>query len=148
VSALDVSIQAQILNLLMELQQSRKLTYLFVSHDLSVVKHISTRIAVMYLGKIVEIAPSLELFERTLHPYTQALLSAVLIPKLNRKRERVILTGGVPSPIDPPSGCRFHTRCRFREDVCTQQEPPLIDIGGGHFVACHMVPRKKEASDS
>ena len=148
VSALDVSIQAQILNLLMELQQSRKLTYLFVSHDLSVVKHISTRIAVMYLGKIVEIAPSLELFERTLHPYTQALLSAVLIPKLNRKRERVILTGGVPSPIDPPSGCRFHTRCRFREDVCTQQEPPLIDIGGGHFVACHMVPRQKEASDS
>ena len=148
VSALDVSIQAQILNLLMELQRSRKLTYLFVSHDLSVVKHISTRIAVMYLGKIVEIAPSLELFERTLHPYTQALLSAVLIPKLNRKRERVILTGGVPSPIDPPSGCRFHTRCRFREDVCTQQEPPLIDIGGGHCVACHRVPRQKEASDS
>jgi oligopeptide/dipeptide ABC transporter ATP-binding protein len=141
VSALDVSIQAQILNLLMELQEGRKLTYLFVSHDLSVVKHISTRIAVMYLGRIVEIAPSLELFERTLHPYTQALLSAVLIPKLNRRRERVILTGGVPSPINPPPGCRFHTRCRLREDICSRQEPELVDVGGGHQVACHMITR-------
>jgi len=139
VSALDVSIQAQILNLLKELQETMKLTYLFVSHDLSVVKHISNRIAVMYLGKIVESSPSLELFSNTLHPYSQALLAAVPIPKLNRKRERFILSGGVPSPINPPSGCRFHTRCPWKMDICSQEEPPLTDRGGGHFVACHKV---------
>ena len=139
VSALDVSIQAQILNLLQELQETMKLTYLFVSHDLSVVKHISNRIAVMYLGKIVESAPSLELFKNTLHPYSQALLAAVPIPKLDRKREKFILTGGVPSPINPPPGCRFHTRCPGKMDVCTADEPPLIDAGDKHFVACHKV---------
>lgn len=139
VSALDVSIQAQILNLLQELQRTMKLTYLFVSHDLSVVKHISNRIAVMYLGKIVESSPSLELFSNTLHPYSQALLAAVPIPKLNRKRERIILTGGVPSPINPPSGCRFHTRCPWKMDICSREEPPLEDAGSGHFVACHKV---------
>jgi oligopeptide/dipeptide ABC transporter ATP-binding protein len=140
VSALDVSIQSQILNLLQELQETMKLTYLFVSHDLSVVKHISDRIAVMYLGKIVESAPSLDLFRNTLHPYSQALLAAVPIPKLNRKRERFILSGGVPSPINPPTGCRFHTRCPWTMDICSQQEPPLTDRGGGHSVACHKVP--------
>ena len=139
VSALDVSIQAQILNLLQELQEKMKLTYLFVSHDLSVVKHISNRIAVMYLVKIVESAPSLELFKNTLHPYSQALLAAVPIPKLDRKREKFILTGGVPSPINPPPGCRFHTRCPWKMDVCSAEEPPLIDVGGEHLVACHKV---------
>jgi len=139
VSALDVSIQAQILNLLQELQETMKLTYLFVSHDLSVVKHISNRIAVMYLGKIVESSPSLELFRNTLHPYSKALLAAVPIPKLNRKRERFILSGGVPSPINPPPGCRFHTRCPWKMDICSAEEPPLEDLGGGHFVACHKV---------
>ena len=139
VSALDVSIQAQILNLLKELQETMKLTYLFVSHDLSVVKHISNRIAVMYLGKIVESSPSLELFSNTLHPYSQALLAAVPIPKLDRKRERFILSGGVPSPINPPSGCRFHTRCPWKMDICSREEPPLTDRGGGYFVACHKV---------
>ena len=139
VSSLDVSIQAQILNLLQELQEKEKLTYLFVSHDLSVVKHISDRIAVMYLGKIVESASSQELFRSTLHPYSQALLAAVPIPKLDRKRERIILTGGVPSPLNPPPGCRFHTRCSRAIDICRVEEPPLINIGGDHMVACHMV---------
>ena len=139
VSALDVSIQAQILNLLEELQDKMKLTYLFVSHDLSVIKHLSNRIAVMYLGKIVELSPSLELFKNTLHPYSQALLSAVPVARLRRSRERIILTGGVPSPINPPSGCRFHTRCQHRMPVCSEQEPELLDVGGGHFVACHLV---------
>ncbi|GAB1400711.1 MAG: oligopeptide/dipeptide ABC transporter ATP-binding protein [Synergistaceae bacterium] len=139
VSALDVSIQAQILNLLQELQKTMKLTYLFVSHDLSVVKHISDRIAVMYLGKIVESAPAAELFRETLHPYSKALLAAVPIPKLNRKREKFILSGSVPSPINPPSGCRFHTRCPWKTDICTQAEPRLYDRGGEHLVACHLV---------
>jgi oligopeptide/dipeptide ABC transporter ATP-binding protein len=141
VSALDVSIQAQILNLLEELQHTMKLTYLFVSHDLSVIKHLSNRIAVMYLGKIVELSPSLDLFKNTLHPYSQALLSAVPVTKLNRSRERIILTGGVPSPINPPSGCRFHTRCRHRMPVCSEQEPQLLDAGNEHAVACHKVHR-------
>lgn len=141
VSALDVSIQAQILNLLQKLQDELRLTYLFVSHDLSVVKFISTRIAVMYLGKIVEQADSLELFKHTLHPYSQALLSAVPIPKLNRRRERIILSGGVPSPISPPPGCRFHTRCCYRTAICAEAEPPLLDVGGGHLVACHLIER-------
>jgi len=139
VSSLDVSIQAQILNLLQELQEREKLTYLFVSHDLSVVKHISNRIAVMYLGKIVESASSPDLFHDTLHPYSQALLAAVPIPKLNRRRERIILEGGVPSPIAPPPGCRFHTRCPQRMDICASEEPRLVDAGGGHLVACHRV---------
>ncbi|MDR1621145.1 MAG: ATP-binding cassette domain-containing protein [Synergistaceae bacterium] len=139
VSALDVSIQAQILNLLEELQDTMKLTYLFVSHDLSVIKHLSSRIAVMYLGKIVELSPSLDLFKNTLHPYSQALLSAVPVAKLHRSRERIILAGGVPSPIDPPSGCRFHTRCRHKMSICSEREPRLLDAGGGHAVACHKV---------
>ena len=139
VSALDVSIQAQILALLQQLQQELGLTYLFVSHDLSVVKYISNRIAVMYLGKIVELATSRELFRNTLHPYTQALLSAVPIPKLDRKREKIILTGGVPSPINPPAGCRFHTRCIHKMPVCSEVEPPLKNVGEEHFVACHLV---------
>ena len=139
VSALDVSIQAQILNLLQELQKTMKLTYLFVSHDLSVVKHISDRIAVMYLGKIVESAPAAELFRETLHPYSKALLAAVPIPKLNRKREKFILSGSVPSPINPPSGCRFHTRCPWKIDICSEVEPLLYDRGGEHLVACHLV---------
>ncbi|MBP8784862.1 MAG: ATP-binding cassette domain-containing protein [Synergistaceae bacterium] len=139
VSALDVSIQAQILALLQQLQQELGLTYLFVSHDLSVVKYISNRIAVMYLGKIVELATSRELFRNTLHPYTQALLSAVPIPKLDRKREKIILTGGVPSPINPPAGCRFHTRCIHKMPVCSEAEPPLKNVGEEHFVACHLI---------
>lgn len=139
VSALDVSIQAQILNLLQELQETMKLTYLFVSHDLSVVKHLSDRIAVMYLGKIVELSPALELFKKTLHPYSQALLSAVPVAKLNRSRERIILSGGVPSPINPPSGCRFHTRCQYKMPVCSEREPALLDAGDDHMVACHLV---------
>jgi oligopeptide/dipeptide ABC transporter ATP-binding protein len=141
VSALDVSIQAQILNLLEELQRTMKLTYLFVSHDLSVIKHLSNRIAVMYLGKIVELSPALDLFKNTLHPYSQALLSAVPVAKLNRSRERIILTGGVPSPVNPPSGCRFHTRCRRKMPVCVEQEPRLLDAGNDHAVACHQVHR-------
>ena len=139
VSALDVSIQAQILALLQQLQQELGLTYLFVSHDLSVVKYISNRIAVMYLGKIVELATSRELFRNTLHPYTQALLSAGPIPKLDRKREKIILTGGVPSPINPPAGCRFHTRCIHKMPVCSEAEPPLKNVGEEHFVACHLI---------
>jgi oligopeptide/dipeptide ABC transporter ATP-binding protein len=139
VSALDVSIQAQILNLLEELQQTMKLTYLFISHDLSVIRHLSDRIAVMYLGKIVELSPTSDFFRNTLHPYAQALLSAVPVAKLHRARERIILAGGVPSPVNPPSGCRFHTRCRCKMPICPEQEPELLDAGGGHAVACHRI---------
>jgi len=139
VSALDVSIQAQVLNLLQDLQEELGLTYLFISHDLSVVKHLSNRIAVMYLGKIVELAESDELFAHTEHPYTKALLSAIPIPSIDEKPQRILLQGDVPSPKNPPSGCRFHTRCPYATERCKQAEPELRDIGGGHYVACHLM---------
>jgi oligopeptide transport system ATP-binding protein len=139
VSALDVSIQAQMVNLLEDLQDEFGLTYLFIAHDLGVVRHVSDRIAVMYLGKLVELSPAEELYHRPIHPYTEALLSAVPIPDpdLSEKRERIVLQGDVPSPIHPPSGCRFHPRCRYATEVCSQIEPPLVDYGNGHLAACH-----------
>ena len=139
VSALDVSIQAQVLNLLQELRDEMGLTLVFIAHDLSVVRHMCDRIAVMYLGKIVELSPAEELYTRPIMPYTEALLSAVPIPDpdLAEKRERIVLEGDVPSPINPPSGCRFHPRCRYATDVCQQIEPPLVDYGNGHLAACH-----------
>jgi len=141
VSALDVSIQAQVITLLMRLREELNLTYLFIAHDLSVVRHISDRVAVMYLGKIMEITHSDELYDNPLHPYTQALLSAVPIPDpvVDRQRKRILLTGDVPSPIFPPSGCHFHPRCHRVIDICSQQEPELKDIGGEHWVSCHRV---------
>ena len=139
VSALDVSIQSQMLNLLEDLQNEFRLTYIFIAHDLGVVRHVSDRIAVMYLGKIVEMSPAEELYTRPIMPYTEALLSAVPIPDpdLAEKRERIVLEGDVPSPINPPSGCRFHPRCRYATDICQQIEPPLVDYGHGHLAACH-----------
>ena len=139
VSALDVSIQSQMLNLLEDLQEEFHLTYIFIAHDLGVVRHVSDRIAVIYLGKLVELSPAAELYERPIMPYTEALLSAVPIPDpdLSDQRERIVLQGDVPSPIDPPPGCRFHPRCRYRTDVCAAVEPPLVDYGGGHLAACH-----------
>ncbi len=140
ISALDVSIQAQIINLLQDLQSEFGLTYLFIAHDLSVVRHISDRIVVMYLGKLGELADQAELYANPLHPYTQALLSAVPIPDpvIEEKRQQVILEGDVPSPADPPKGCNFSTRCPQVMDICRQEDPEFKDLGGGHWVACHL----------
>lgn len=142
VSALDVSIQAQILNLLQDLQEKLGLTYLFISHDLSVVKHISRRIVVMYLGRVVEEADADELFRHPLHPYTQALLSAIPVPKVGARRKRIVLTGDVPSPINPPPGCRFAKRCWLAEEECTARDPELDEVTVGHRVACWKVKQQ------
>lgn len=144
ISALDVSIQAQVVNMLEDLQKELGLTYLFIAHDLSMVKHISDRIGVMYLGKLVEVADSDTIYYDPEHPYTEALLSAVPEPDPNvtRNKQRIVLEGDVPSPINPPSGCRFRTRCQYAMDICSKKEPPLIEIKPNHFAACHL--RKKQ----
>ena len=145
VSALDVSIQSQILNLLRDLKEKENLTYLFITHDLSVVKYISDRIGVMYLGNMVEVAETEELFANTMHPYTEALLSAIPTTDADdRQKERILLEGDIPSPVNPPSGCKFHTRCRYCQEICRQQTPELKDVGNGHRVACHFPLGKKD----
>jgi oligopeptide/dipeptide ABC transporter ATP-binding protein len=138
-SALDVSIQAQVINLLTQLQREYKFSYLMISHDLSVVKYVSDRIAVMYLGKIVEIAPSREIYNAASHPYTVALLSAVPVPDPRVRRERILLEGEIPSPVAPPPGCRFHNRCREAKDICKKEEPVLKEVAPAHYCACHLV---------
>lgn len=148
ISALDVSIQAQVINMFEELQNDMGLTYLFIAHDLSVVKHISNRIGVMYLGKLVELADSYELTFHNVHPYTRSLISAIPVPdpKLNRERQRIILEGDVPSPLNPPSGCNFRTRCPYATAICAEQEPEFKEVGPNHFCACHnlsSVPQNK-----
>ena len=140
-SMLDVSVQAHIVNLIRELQEKLKLTYLFISHNLSVIQHLSDRIAVMYLGKLVEVGDVDDMFERAVHPYTQALLEAIPVPDPDIRKGQAVLEGGVPSPGSPPSGCRFHTRCLHVSFVCRDKEPTSIDVGGGHLVACHLVAR-------
>ena len=148
VSALDVSIQAQVLQLLKELKEKHNLTYIFITHDLSVVEYISDRIAVMYLGRIVELADADELYQHSIHPYTQALLSAIPVADINHKKERIVLKGDVPSPMNPPSGCHFHGRCRMCQEICTTEKPKLqkyIIEGKEHFVACHFAKENMEA---
>jgi peptide/nickel transport system ATP-binding protein len=137
VSALDVSVQAQILNLLTELQEKMGLTFLFVAHDLSVVAHISDRVAVMYVGKVVELAPTSELFTNPKHPYTEALMSAIPLPDPRPREKRVLLTGEVANPANPPTGCYFHPRCRYAKEICSQVEPPLEEISPSHYAKCH-----------
>ena len=138
VSALDVSIQAQVLNLMQDLQKEFNLTYIFIAHDLGVVRHISDRVAVMYLGKIVEVADSEQLYEKPMHPYTRALLSAVPVPDPDYQKEQIIIEGDIPNPADPPTGCTFHTRCPFKMDICTKVTPRLMEQTTGHSVACHL----------
>jgi len=140
-SMLDVSVQAHIINLIKELQEKLKLTYLFISHNLSVIQHLSDRIAVMYLGKLVEVGNVNEIFESPLHPYTQALLKAIPVPDPDIRKGQAVLEGGVPSPENPPSGCRFHTRCPHASSTCREKEPKSIDVGRGHLVACHLVAK-------
>ena len=137
VSALDVSIQAQVVNMFEQLQEEMGLTYLFIAHDLSIVKHISNRIGVMYLGKMVELADSYELTFHSVHPYTKSLISAIPIPETSRKSKRIVLEGDVPSPVNPPSGCRFRTRCPYADELCAAQEPEWKEVSSGHYAACH-----------
>jgi oligopeptide/dipeptide ABC transporter ATP-binding protein len=137
VSALDVSIQAQVTNLLLDLQEEFDLTYMFIGHDLSVVKYVSDRVAVMYLGKVVELVTADKLFSEPKHPYTEALMSAVPVPDPDFEMKRIILEGDVPSPVNPPPGCHFHPRCQYARDICKEKVPEYRDLGGEHFVACH-----------